>query len=280
MDPAASGEPAAARPAPAAAEGPKQTLQLPDLGLTLEAAHDPLRPALWQRAWGAGHVLGNAVQAAVTSVSRAAPAAAPPTVLDVGAGIGIVGLAAAKANATCTVTDVEPAAVAAILANAERNGVAVHAQPMSFRDPTSYTAHAGAFDVVVGSDVLFLGDNMPHVAACTAACVAPGGVIAVCDPGRPCAADFADHLSALGFRVYQRVAHNVEFAPGCILKMARLWVAERVTESADAPAQGPHEEEPRAAMAVEILKACREQCDAREVTRPIAIDGYAYVQSK
>jgi ribosomal protein L11 methyltransferase len=76
------------------------------------------------------------------------------TVLDVGCGSGVLALAAVRLGAASAVgIDVEPAAVAATRANAERNGLA----PQVTAQATSLEELPGTFDVVlanIGQDVL------------------------------------------------------------------------------------------------------------------------------
>jgi ribosomal protein L11 methyltransferase len=92
------------------------------------------------------------------------------TVLDYGCGSGILGIAAAKLGALeVTGTDVDPQAITASTANAQRNGVRA-----SFVLPDAL--RAGAFDVVVAN---ILANPLTLLAPALAARVRPGGRIAL-----------------------------------------------------------------------------------------------------
>lgn len=122
------------------------------------------------RAFGSGsHPTTRLVLGAIEEVL-----AAGDDVLDVGTGSGVLAVAAARLGAaTVVATDIDPAAVAATIVNAARNGVAdridVSARPLA--------AVPGAFDVVVaniGASVLreLAGDLAAHVR--------PGGHLVLC----------------------------------------------------------------------------------------------------
>jgi ribosomal protein L11 methyltransferase len=91
------------------------------------------------------------------------------TVLDVGCGSGVLAIAALRLGAASAVgIDLEPAAVAATRANAERNGLGQHvtaaATPLSEID--------GAFDIVLANIGLHV---LVELASDLERCLAPGG---------------------------------------------------------------------------------------------------------
>ncbi|HEU0240804.1 MAG TPA: methyltransferase [Micromonosporaceae bacterium] len=83
------------------------------------------------------HTLGNAVLAEVRDGDR---------VLDMGTGSGVNGILAATKGAYVVAVDINPYAVAAAIANAERNGVA---DRMDVRHGDVFSTVDGAFDVIV-----------------------------------------------------------------------------------------------------------------------------------
>jgi predicted nicotinamide N-methyase len=95
----------------------------PDVGL-FDATGGEFRsdepPPFWAFVWAGGQALARFLLDRPEQVRGA-------TVLDLGAGSGIAGIAAARAGAAhVTAADVDPAAAAAIRRNAAANGVAVH----------------------------------------------------------------------------------------------------------------------------------------------------------
>jgi len=101
-------------------------------------------------------------------------------VLDLGAGSGLVAIAAAKAGAaSVAAADIDPYAQAAIAANAAANGVAVTvlAADLTFAPPP-------AVDLVLVGDLFYEAALAARVAAFLDAAAAAGIVALVGDPGR------------------------------------------------------------------------------------------------
>jgi release factor glutamine methyltransferase len=82
-------------------------------------------------------VLGTAVRAEVRDTDR---------VLDMGTGSGINAILAASRSTNVLAVDLNPAAVAAATANAERNGVA---DRITFRESDVFSAVDGTFDLMI-----------------------------------------------------------------------------------------------------------------------------------
>ena len=92
-------------------------------------------------------------------------------VLELGAGLGLPGLAAALGGARVTLTDWAPEAVVAARDNAARNGVEVDARVADWRSADALVAQ-GPWDLVLLADVLYeernvapLLDLLPQLAA-------------------------------------------------------------------------------------------------------------------
>ncbi len=119
-------------------------------------------------------------------------------VLELGAGIGLPGLAAQDGGAQVTQTDHQPLPLALARLNARQNGVTGITQRLGdWRDFPPLPP----FDLVVGSDILYerslhgaLYDLLPRL-------LVPGGLLLLSDPIRPPALDFADGLEARGWRL-------------------------------------------------------------------------------
>jgi release factor glutamine methyltransferase len=101
------------------------------LGLSVAVPHSVLPPT------PVSDLLGNAVLAEVRDTDR---------VLDMGTGSGINALLAASRSTEVVAVDINPAAVAAATANAERNGVA---DRITFLESDVFSAVDGQFDLVV-----------------------------------------------------------------------------------------------------------------------------------
>lgn len=133
-------------------------LDAPLVGAPAGLAHT--RPPYWAFAWASGQVLARHVLDHPEVVRGL-------RVADLGAGSGLVAIAAALAGAREVVAiDRDEAALEAALANARASGVTIH------------TAHAleGAFDVALAADVLYDARNVTLLDALLAA--APTVIVA------------------------------------------------------------------------------------------------------
>ena len=109
-------------------------------------------------------------------------------VLDLGCGLGLVGLAALERGATVTFFDWEDAAVRLALASAGASGHGdrVDGEAADWRVPPPRRP----FDLVLGADVLYEARNGPAVARFLSDHVAAEGEAWIADPGRLHAKDF------------------------------------------------------------------------------------------
>ena len=127
----------------------------------------------WAYAWGGGLALAAHVLARPETV-------AGKRVLDLGAGSGLVAIAAMLAGASEVIAaDIDPNAMAAIALNARANGVAVTpllADLMGGPPPD--------VDIVLAGDVFYAPDVAVRSAAFLARCRAAGLEVLVGDPGR------------------------------------------------------------------------------------------------
>lgn len=119
-------------------------------------------------------------------------------VLELGAGLGLVGLVAAEKRAEVVQTDFIPEALQLAQENAEINGIAnikyVLADWRDFRIGEK-------FDWILGSDILYEPKLHPYLQKIFQANLAPGGSVVVADPGRDDAKRFIGELAQAGWDV-------------------------------------------------------------------------------
>jgi predicted nicotinamide N-methyase len=146
------------------------------------------RMPYWAVLWPSAMALADLVLRGPSLRGRAA--------LDLGCGLGVVGLAALSRGATTTFLDWDPTAVAVARASVEASSAG--GGEFVVADWRSPPASLGRFDVVLAADVLYEERNAPGVAAFLAAHSEPGGETIVVDPGRRHAAAFPEHLARVG----------------------------------------------------------------------------------
>jgi predicted nicotinamide N-methyase len=159
---------------------PELTLRLADevtpiWRLTEEAlAEIGLPPPFWAFAWAGGQALARYVLDNPELVRGKA-------VIDFASGSGIVAIAAAKAGASRVLAaDIDPFCRAALLLNAQANGVAVDATDADLLD---HPAPAWA-DVILAGDICYEKPLAERVMAWLGAARAAGATVLIGDPGR------------------------------------------------------------------------------------------------
>lgn len=125
---------------------------------------------------------------------------AATTVLELGAGVGLAGMAAAAEGASVTQTDVSPEALAVCRRNAAFNGIAGIKQ--EFGDWTAWTA-GPRYKWVLGADVLYEPELYADLAGVLEAALEPEGTALFTDPGRARSLEFISHLKAAGWSVVE-----------------------------------------------------------------------------
>ena len=130
-------------------------------------------PPYWAYRWAGGTVLARYFLDHPETVGRR-------RVLDLGAGSGIVGIAAAKAGASVVIAaDTDPFAAAATRLNADVNGVSITAVTGDLT-----VGPPPAVDVIAVGDLFYEGDLAKRVTAFLDRCLAAGVKVLVGDPGR------------------------------------------------------------------------------------------------
>ena len=134
----------------------------------------------WARLWPAAVMLAEHVERLALPTAE--------TALEIGCGLGLAGLAAARRGWKTTVTDYDADALAFVRASAGLNGLldAVQIEPRDWRD----TRTARPVDLLLAADVLFEERWIEPIAEYAARCLTTGMAL-VADPNRRTAETFA-----------------------------------------------------------------------------------------
>lgn len=153
-----------------------------------------LRLPYWMEIWPAAVGLGRQLVEMPLAGRR---------VLELGAGVGVAGLAAALAGAEVLLTDREPVALAVARRNAERNGLPVATRLLDWNAPPP----AIPCDWIIAADVLYERELAEPVARLLAALLDGRNQALIADPERPFQEDFEAALRARGLRARRRPTH-------------------------------------------------------------------------
>lgn len=113
-------------------------------------------------------------------------------VMDLGCGVGLAGIAAARKGARVIFADYFPEALDLARDNARQNGCAnVEFLHVDWRDPHFFRA----CDVILAADVLYEARNHEPIRRFFSRNLRPGGMAAISDPQRPNSKPFFDSLA-------------------------------------------------------------------------------------
>ncbi|MEW6269429.1 MAG: methyltransferase domain-containing protein [Thermodesulfobacteriota bacterium] len=146
-------------------------------------------PPYWAMVWGGARALASHLATRLSCDGR--------TALDVGCGLGLVALAAARAGARVTAIDRELAPIEFLLASAAVNRTRVEALVGDIT--TARFTHR--FDLVLAADLLYERAEFDRLAHALADVVAEGGTLWVADPQRVDTAAFYQALDRDGFAI-------------------------------------------------------------------------------
>ena len=150
----------------------------PESLLSVEAfARDEFLP-YWAELWPAASALAGALPERLDGIR----------VVELGCGLGVPSLVAARRGADVVATDWAADAVALLERNAARNGVVLRAAVWDWREPS-----AERFDLALAADVLYEQRNVEPVAAALRS-LAPEALVGLA--GRPYEAEFLRHFPA------------------------------------------------------------------------------------
>jgi len=111
--------------------------------------------------------------------------------LELGCGLGLPSIAAARAGGRVVASDWSADAVLATRANAEQNGVALDAIECAWASPEPLVERA-PWDLVIASDVLYERRNADQLLALLPRLVDARGLVLIADPGRAAAEHFVE----------------------------------------------------------------------------------------
>jgi predicted nicotinamide N-methyase len=157
----------------------------------------------WPTIWPAARLLA---QAAAREPWEAYPQ--PLSVLEIGCGLGLGGIACLARGLAVTFSDVDETALAFAAANARLNGFGTGFRTirLDFRCPPRDEKH----QIVIGSDLMYEERLVHPLVGLLAATLAPGGLCLIADPGRPAAHTFRPKLLDAGYEVTVHPAHATE----------------------------------------------------------------------
>jgi predicted nicotinamide N-methyase len=157
---------------------PREAAELPDSG-PVEWA--PIAP-YWAVLWRSGVALARELDALELRGLR---------VVELGCGLGVPSIAAARAGATVLATDGSPEALALVARSADANGVSVETLPIDWAEPGELVRRA-PFDLVLAADLLYERASVAPLLTLLPR-LAPTALLA--DPGRPAADAFMGQAS-------------------------------------------------------------------------------------
>jgi predicted nicotinamide N-methyase len=163
--------------------------------LLAEDDPDEDRLPFWTELWPSGTALAQAIATRPLAGRR---------VLELGCGLGLVGVTAALAGAAVLVVDRSPEAIAFATRNAERNGVTLQTAVRAFDQPEPLLAGA-PWDLVLAADVLYEQRNVPVLLWLLPRLTGQDGEVWLADPGRPMLGRFLAGAEATGWR-HEQVA--------------------------------------------------------------------------
>jgi len=174
----------------------------------LLAGDDPAEPPYWAHLWSGARLL-----------ARALPSS-PGRVVEIGCGLGLPGLVAARRGGRVTFVDREPTPLAFVRASLEANGLTAAGVVVGDFTRPSF---GGAFDCVLGAEILYDRKAFAAIAAGIATLLTPGGVALMTDASRIDTREFYPHLEAAGL-VWESVTERVTEERSVIdVRLVRMW---------------------------------------------------------
>jgi predicted nicotinamide N-methyase len=180
---------------------PEEAADLPDDGPVEWAPVAPYWAVLWRSGVALARELEGVELEGGRSSARARRALAGRRVVELGCGLAVPSIAAARAGASVLATDVSTEALALAKRNARANGVRIETAALDWADPGAVAARAPSvellagrdrFDLVLAADVLY---ERPAVAALLDLLPRLAREAWLADPGRSAAGAFLEQAS-------------------------------------------------------------------------------------
>ena len=165
---------------------PREAAELPDDG-PVEWA--PVAP-YWAVLWRSSATLARDLEGLDLEGRR---------VVELGCGLGVPSIAAARAGARVLATDIDPDAVEIAARNAAENGLEIETAVADWAAPDELVQR-GPFDLIIAADVLYERQNVAALLSLLPR-LAPEAWIA--DPGRPASHPFVEQADRL-WRLHTR----------------------------------------------------------------------------
>jgi 2-polyprenyl-3-methyl-5-hydroxy-6-metoxy-1,4-benzoquinol methylase len=199
-------------------ERPSNTGGILDHPWTTNVFSDDEYVPYWPVIWPAGRMLAEAVIREPWGTH-----AQPVTVLDVGCGLGLAGIACLARGLAVTFSDLDETALAFAAANARRNGFdsGFSTLLVDIRCPPGDRK----YPVIIGSDLMYEERLVDPLVGLLAATLAPGGVCVIADPDRIQRHAFECTLRAKGYVVTTAPASAGE--PGGLRTNGTLYRIQR-----------------------------------------------------
>ena len=156
---------------------PREVAELPDEG---EIQWAPVAP-YWAVLWRSGVALAEKLDRGGLLGRR---------VVELGCGLGVPSLAAARAGASVLATDIDPDALRLLEHNAHANDLELETAVIDWANPEPLLARA-PFDLVIAADLLYEDTAVDHLRSLMPK-LAPQALLA--DPGRPAGDELLDRL--------------------------------------------------------------------------------------
>jgi predicted nicotinamide N-methyase len=169
----------------------------------------------WAEIWPASVTLSNVIMDKLDLAGK--------SVIELGTGVGIASVAAARKGARVLATDYSTEALRFVVYNALLNGITLETGRLDWR----MVMTDEKFDVVIAADVLYERVNLLPIVTAIDALLKKGGAAYIADPRRRLAEQFLELVGENGFAVTETEMHD---AVGDQTVSVTIYKLERVTE--------------------------------------------------
>ena len=187
-----------------------------DLSAVQQASRENDYMPYWAHMWPAGLMLGQWLVQQVSGTGEGPPgqrrAAQPPArVLEIGCGLAVPGLLAARLGYQVTLADYDPDAVEYARQNGRLNGVEVATELLDWRRPSG-----SRYPLILGGDLLYEQRNHQPLFEFFRLSLEQGGLVVLGDPCRLTADGFLHDACSAGWRAQSEPTRWLD-VPGRII---------------------------------------------------------------